>query len=43
MSNRVYPRIAPRSSFAMKNPDVGVGVIDYDYRGNIKVLILNRS
>ena len=28
---------------AMKNTDVGAGVIDIDYRGNIKVVLLNHS
>ena len=27
----------------MKNTDVGAGVIDTDYRGNVRVLILNHS
>ena len=27
----------------MKNTDVGAGVIDTDYRGNVKVLTLNHS
>ena len=39
----VYSRIAPRSNVAMKNTDVGAGVIDTDYRGNVRVLILNHS
>ena len=39
----VYLRIAPRSSVAMKNTDVQSGVIDTDYRGNVRVLILNHS
>lgn len=39
----VYLRIAPRPSVAMKNTDVGTGVIDTDYRGNVRVLILNHS
>ena len=33
----VYPRIAPGSSLAMKNTDIGAGVIDTDYRGNVSV------
>ena len=39
----VYPRVAPRSSMALKNNDVGAGVIDLDYRGNAKVVIMNHS
>ena len=37
----VYPRVAPRSSMALKNTDVGAGVIDLDYRENVKVVIMN--
>ena len=33
----VYPRISPKSSPVMKNTDVGAGVIDTDYRGNVTV------
>lgn len=37
-----YGRIAPRSGLAWKNNiHVGAGVIDPDFRGNVKVLILN--
>lgn len=39
-----YGRIAPRSSLASKNfIDVGAGVIDSDYRGEIKILLFNFS
>lgn len=39
-----YGRIAPRSGLAWKNfIDVGAGVIDIDYRGNINVLIFNHG
>uniref|UniRef100_A0A1I8BA63 Deoxyuridine 5'-triphosphate nucleotidohydrolase n=1 Tax=Meloidogyne hapla TaxID=6305 RepID=A0A1I8BA63_MELHA len=39
-----YGRIAPRSGLASKNfIDVGAGVIDTDYRGEIKVLLFNFS
>lgn len=37
-----YGRIAPRSSLALKNSiDVGAGVIDSDFRGNIGILLFN--
>uniref|UniRef100_A0A915BFB9 Deoxyuridine 5'-triphosphate nucleotidohydrolase n=1 Tax=Parascaris univalens TaxID=6257 RepID=A0A915BFB9_PARUN len=37
-----YGRVAPRSGLASKNfIDVGGGVIDADYRGNVKVLLFN--
>ena len=39
-----YGRIAPRSGLAAKHfIDVGAGVIDADYRGEIKVLLFNHS
>lgn len=37
-----YGRIAPRSGLAWKNSiDVGAGVIDYDYRGPVNVILFN--
>merc|ERR1719272_980883 len=39
-----YGRIAPRSGLAAKHMiDVGAGVIDADYRGEVKVLLFNLS
>ena len=37
-----YGRVAPRSGLACKKfIDVGAGVIDSDYRGEVKVLLFN--
>jgi len=39
-----YGRIAPRSGLAAQHfIDVGAGVIDRDYTGNVKVLLFNHS
>lgn len=39
-----YGRVAPRSGLAVKNfIDVGAGVIDQDYRGNVGVVLFNHS
>ena len=39
-----YGRVAPRSGLAVKNfIDVGAGVLDPDYRGEVKVLLFNFS
>jgi dUTP pyrophosphatase len=39
-----YGRIAPRSGLAWKHAiDVGAGVIDCDYRGNVAVILFNHS
>lgn len=39
-----YARIAPRSGLAWKNfIDTGAGVVDYDYRGNVGVILFNHS
>jgi len=37
-----YGRVAPRSGLAVKHSiDVGAGVVDPDYRGEVKVLLFN--
>jgi len=39
-----YARIAPRSGLAWKNfIDTGAGVVDYDYRGNVGVILFNHA
>ena len=44
MPNNMYIRIAPRSGLAVKSSiDVGAGVVDPDYRGEIRVLLINNG
>jgi dUTP pyrophosphatase len=39
-----YARIAPRSGLAVKKfIDTGAGVVDYDYRGNVGVVLFNHG
>ena len=38
-----YLRVAPRSSLALKGIDISAGVIDADYRGSLKVVIVNHG
>lgn len=38
-----YGRVAPRSSMASKFTSIGAGVVDSDYRGEVKVLFFNHS
>ena len=39
----MYLRIAPRSGLSVRCIDIGAGVIDQSYRGEIKVLLINNS
>lgn len=38
-----YIRIAPRSGLSCNGIDIGAGVVDPGYRGEIKVLVINNS
>ena len=39
-----YGRVAPRSGLAWKNHiDIGAGVVDEDYRGNVGVVMFNHA
>ena len=38
-----YGKICSRSSLAMKGIDVGAGIIDSDYRGPVKILLINNG
>ena len=42
--DQYYMRIAPRSGLSVKHQiDIGAGVIDYDYRGQINVCFINNG
>ena len=42
--NNYYLRVAPRSGLSVKNNiDIGAGVVDYDYRGEIFVCFINND
>tara|TARA_B100000963_G_scaffold350744_1_gene361404 strand:+ start:944 stop:1429 length:486 start_codon:yes stop_codon:yes gene_type:complete len=44
MPNDNYIQIAPRSGLSVRNSiDVGAGIVDPDYRGEIKVLLINNG
>jgi|LauGreDrversion4_2_1035121.scaffolds.fasta_scaffold03444_6 dUTP pyrophosphatase len=43
MPQSCYARIAPRSGLAVKGIDISAGVVDSDFTGCIKVLVVNNS
>ena len=40
---QLYGRIAPRFGLSIEGLDIGAGVIDSDYRGPVKILLINNS
>lgn len=38
-----YIRIAPRSGLSVRGIDIGAGVVDPDYEGAVKVVVINNS
>ena len=38
-----YGRIAPRSSMALRGVDVAGGVVDADFRGEVKIILVNNG
>ena len=44
LDNGFYIRIAPRSGLAVKKSiDIGAGVVDNDYRGELKIVLINNG
>ena len=43
INKNFYLRVAPRSGLSVLGVDIGAGVIDSSYRGEIKVLVINNN
>jgi dUTP pyrophosphatase len=43
ISKDFYLRVAPRSGLSVVGIDIGAGVVDSSYRGNIQVLVINNG
>lgn len=41
--NNCYARVSPRSGLSVNGIDVGAGVVDSDYTGIVKVLLINNK
>jgi dUTP pyrophosphatase len=41
--NGYYGRVAPRSGLSLKGMDIGGGVVDAGYRGEVKIILINNS
>jgi dUTP pyrophosphatase len=38
-----YARIGPRSGMSVKGIDIGAGIVDFSFRGEVKVLMINNG